>query len=111
MNRRSFLFGLTAFAAPAIIRTPGLLMPIKALAVGDGVALNSMTHPWLGDLKYVFGPDGRLRSFGVWDGYAFRSPDSLIADLRAGTLRSLAITKRTWCSVESLTALKPLEAA
>lgn len=31
MNRRGFLFGLTAFAAPAIIRTPGLLMPVRSL--------------------------------------------------------------------------------
>lgn len=30
MNRRGFLGGLLALAAPAIIRTPGLLMPIKA---------------------------------------------------------------------------------
>lgn len=30
MNRRGFLFGLSAaLAAPAIIRTPGLLMPVK----------------------------------------------------------------------------------
>lgn len=31
MNRRSFLSGLIALAAPAIIRTPGLLMPIQPL--------------------------------------------------------------------------------
>lgn len=31
MNRRNFFAGLTvALAAPAIIRTPGLLMPVKA---------------------------------------------------------------------------------
>lgn len=29
MNRRGFLFGLPALAAPAIIRTPGLLMPVS----------------------------------------------------------------------------------
>ena len=28
-TRRGFLFGLGALAAPAIIKTPGLLMPIK----------------------------------------------------------------------------------
>src|SRR5690348_6123223 len=32
MNRRSFLTGLGALiAAPAVIRTPGLLMPVRAL--------------------------------------------------------------------------------
>ena len=32
MNRRSFLTGVTAFlATPAIIRTPGLLMPVRVV--------------------------------------------------------------------------------
>lgn len=33
MNRRSFLLGLAAGLAPAVIRTPGLLMPVRALVV------------------------------------------------------------------------------
>lgn len=106
MNRRSFLFGLAAVAAPAVIRIPGLLMPIKRLVVGDGIALNSMHHPWLGDVKVL---DGGI--VGVWDGYAFRGVDSLLADLRAGTLPKLGGVTRPWCSVESLTVLKSLEAA
>jgi len=36
MNRRGFIAGLGALlAAPAIIRTPGLLMPVKRLPVDD----------------------------------------------------------------------------
>lgn len=36
MNRRSFLQGiLAASAAPAVILTPGLLMPVRALAATD----------------------------------------------------------------------------
>jgi hypothetical protein len=31
LDRRSFLRGLIAIAAPAVIRTPGLLMPVRAL--------------------------------------------------------------------------------
>lgn len=31
ITRRSVLAGLAALAAPAIIRTPGLLMPVKAI--------------------------------------------------------------------------------
>jgi hypothetical protein len=31
MNRRGFLGGLVALAAPAIIRTPGLLMPVRVI--------------------------------------------------------------------------------
>ncbi len=31
MNRRHFLLGLGAIAAPAVIRTPGLLMPVKRI--------------------------------------------------------------------------------
>jgi len=30
LRRRGFLSGLTALAAPAIIRTPGLLMPVSS---------------------------------------------------------------------------------
>jgi hypothetical protein len=33
MNRRSFLLGLAAGLAPAVIRIPGLLMPVKAIAL------------------------------------------------------------------------------
>lgn len=34
LNRRSFVSGLlVALAAPAIVRTPGLLMPVKPLVV------------------------------------------------------------------------------
>jgi hypothetical protein len=36
MNRRGFIGGLiTALAAPAIIRTPGLLMPVRPLLQDD----------------------------------------------------------------------------
>lgn len=35
MNRRGFLGGLLALAAPAIIRTPGLLMPVRMLSDDD----------------------------------------------------------------------------
>ena len=35
MNRRGFLGGLIGLAAPTIIRTPGLLMPIRSLQLGD----------------------------------------------------------------------------
>lgn len=33
MQRRSFLIGLGLLCAPAVIRTPELLMPVKALKV------------------------------------------------------------------------------
>lgn len=34
MNRRSFL--LSALAAPVVIRTPGLLMPVKPVVLAPG---------------------------------------------------------------------------
>lgn len=43
MNRRGFLSGL--LAAPAIIRTPGLLMAVRPLVVGNGIALMAIAHP------------------------------------------------------------------
>lgn len=56
MNRRGFLGGLLTLAAPAIIRTPGLLMPVRPLAFSTadmtviatetwGEPLFSMAHP------------------------------------------------------------------
>lgn len=48
LARRNFLgFLAGALAAPAIIRTPGLLMPIKPSLVpaGDGITLTSISHP------------------------------------------------------------------
>jgi hypothetical protein len=39
MNRRSFLRGIGSLAAPAIITTPGLLMPIKALVASPALVL------------------------------------------------------------------------
>lgn len=53
LSRRSF-FGVLAgaVAAPYVVRTSGLLMPVKnriipvALSgIGDGIALQSMVHP------------------------------------------------------------------
>ena len=37
MNRRALIGGLLALAAPAVIRTPGLLMPVRPSA--DGLML------------------------------------------------------------------------
>lgn len=34
MNRRGFLIGAALVVAPAIIRTPGLLMPVKPAIIG-----------------------------------------------------------------------------
>lgn len=40
MHRRGFLGGLLALAAPAIIRTPGLLMPVKQFDSGMRLLTN-----------------------------------------------------------------------
>jgi len=43
MNRRGFLLGILAVgAAPAIIRTPGLIMPIKPLSLNPRAALDEI---------------------------------------------------------------------
>jgi hypothetical protein len=42
LRRRGFLGGLAALAAPAIIRTPGLLMPVRALVLAGPLP---MTRP------------------------------------------------------------------
>lgn len=53
MNRRGFLAGIiAAAAAPAIIRTPGLIMPIKPALLEIGAEINTwgptlLTHPEL----------------------------------------------------------------
>jgi hypothetical protein len=57
LSRRGFLVGLAALAAPAIIRTPGLLMPIKALAAPARRFVYQSEWitpgPWRGHLMHV----------------------------------------------------------
>lgn len=48
MNRRGFLFGL--LAAPVIIRTPGILMPIKQFIIPPKEKLY-LTYGDVGDLE------------------------------------------------------------
>jgi len=70
MNRRRALLGsLSAlFVAPAIVRASSL-MPIKPLAVGDGVPLFSSAHPVTDLGKQKIGDDDIL----VWTGIAWVS--------------------------------------
>jgi hypothetical protein len=58
LSRRGFLGSLAvALAAPAIIRTPGLLMPVRSHHLADeafaGFSLDDVREPWLRD--YVSG--------------------------------------------------------
>lgn len=58
ITRRGLLGMFAAGTAAAIIRTPGLLMPIKSkLIVGDGVALFSTAHPVLISSRTVLTAD------------------------------------------------------
>lgn len=46
LSRRGLIGMFAAGVGAAIIRTPGLIMPVKPkLVVGDGVALLSISHP------------------------------------------------------------------
>ncbi len=49
LSRRGFFFGLAALAAPAVIRTPGLLMPIRALlsAAPEGAINERAMYRWV----------------------------------------------------------------
>jgi hypothetical protein len=49
LNRRSFFGGLLLLSAPAIIRTPGLLMSIRTLPVISGVI--QLTSGLIGELR------------------------------------------------------------
>lgn len=55
MLRRNFLAGLAILAAPAIVRTPGLLMPVRV--VPRNVALQ-------------LAPDGAWEAFGLPSAFA-----------------------------------------
>lgn len=55
MNRRGFLGGLiAALSAPAIIRTPGLLMPVRKWLPYDPP-----------DVRVIYAPDGSIASVTV----------------------------------------------
>lgn len=72
MNRRGFLTGL--LAAPVVITTPGLLMPVRSLALPEPVFIPGISDMDLGTAilemalfgKAVFEtrPDGRVRHVG-----------------------------------------------
>jgi hypothetical protein len=69
MNRRSFLGGLAgilaAGAAPAIITTPGLLMPVRKIIVPDtpGTIMADMIDRWVNEVREITG----LRAYSVGD--------------------------------------------
>lgn len=67
MNRRSFLTGL--IAAPVVIRTAGLLMPIKPLIlpeanVGDVIFDRELGGPYSGWVCTASGTPGTWEAFG-----------------------------------------------
>lgn len=45
LSRRSFLSGLAAIAAPAVITTPGLLMPLRGIVPVPALLPSSWTNP------------------------------------------------------------------
>lgn len=80
ITRRSMLLGLTAslIAAPAVIRTPGLLMPIRKLIEPD--------DPWLvrwgPSTEFIFRtsiPEGKWRDMYAaadWPSRTIKAPPS-----------------------------------
>ena len=68
ISRRGLLGSLAvALAAPAIIRSPGLLMPVKPLQ-SDGVALFSVPHPkWQVGIDAASGVDMPITVFWMAD--------------------------------------------
>lgn len=63
LRRRGFIAGLAAaLAAPAIIRTPGLLMPVKKVVLEEGFRYTGF---------YSLVPLGQLGDYGIvlegWD--------------------------------------------
>jgi hypothetical protein len=61
LSRRGFFGGLAALAAPAIIRTPGLLMPIRMVASPmpdlDMLQIKRLLLPGLVSLEGVYRPN------------------------------------------------------
>ena len=55
ISRRSTLFGLASVAAPAVIRTAGLLMPVRSVArVVPDLATGDIWFDWTRNLHYVW---------------------------------------------------------
>ena len=64
VSRRSFIAG--ALASPAVILTPGLLMPVKALEIPKLVAPGSHVAP--GSIRF----NTTTLMLDIWDGVAWR---------------------------------------
>ena len=80
MNRRSFLTTLAcALAAPAIIRTPGLLMPVKVLDAGGWLTENTKVRA---TERLLFGVDD-VRSWIAAPG-EYIIPAEVVAKLGGG---------------------------
>jgi hypothetical protein len=64
IKRRSFLLGLGAIAAPAIIRIPGLLMPIKPFREPFWVFGRDQYNEPASELVYIVDDLGQYRAVG-----------------------------------------------
>lgn len=68
LGRRGLLGGLAALAAPAIVRTPGLLMAVRPVRLYGSIQYRPMPEPWSGLRAYWAGPNG----FYVQEGFDVR---------------------------------------
>lgn len=80
LSRRGFIGGLIAVAAPAVITTPGLLMPVRPLTIADqlGPALFELSFREAKELIYLHSPTFimQINSLGELDRfYSLRFKD------------------------------------
>ena len=73
MERRAFLSGLAAVvAAPAVIRTPGLLMPVRGFVVTPVLQLHDAA-------RTILGGGALVRSIEAWRNAPHRGHQYIIA--------------------------------
>lgn len=71
IQRRGFLAGLAAaLAAPAIIRTPGLLMPVKRVLVPNGAGAPFMANGLVARVTITTGSGASATSYATWVVYS-----------------------------------------
>ena len=84
LNRRRLLFGL--LSAPVIIKTPGLLMPVRPLPAIDFAPEQHLLLPWHGEYEVFNANESKVVYVWAPAGEKFNSPAGEYGNIKSWTL-------------------------